>query len=120
MFQKIAYTCYPVQDMDRAVDFYKNTLRITLIFTGEEWSEFEIGGQRFALHKTPDRFSAATVATVSLEASPIELVVGKLIDQGVQMQQDIQFFSFGKLATFLDSEGNLLGLYEPPAKRSNR
>jgi len=118
MFQKIAYTCYPVRDMDRAVDFYRNVLELKPLFTGEEWSEFEIGGQRLALRKITS--PPATVATVSLEATPIENTIEKLKNRGVRLAQDVQAFPYGKLASFLDSEENLVGLYEPPVKKSNR
>ncbi|MFQ5672671.1 MAG: VOC family protein [Nitrospinales bacterium] len=118
MFQKIAYTCYPVRDMARAVDFYRDVLGLKPLFTGDEWSEFEIGGQRLALRKMAS--PASTVAAVSLEATPIEHAVEKLKSRGVRIARDVQVFPYGKLASFLDSEGNLVGLYEPPAKPSNR
>lgn len=116
MFQKIAYTCYPVQNMARAVSFYREVLGLILLFTSEEWSEFKIGSQRLALHKTNAPFTAVDVPTFSLEASPIEEVVEKLKSLGVQLAQGIQVLSYGKLANFLDSEGNSIGLYEPPVK----
>ena len=119
MFQKIAYTCYPVRDMDRAVSFYRDVLGLRPLFTCEEWSEFDIGGQRLALHKVSANPPEITAA-VSLEAIPIEEVIEKLKDKGVRLAQDIQVFPYGKLASFLDSEGNLVGLYEPLAKESNR
>jgi len=118
MFQKIAYTCYPVRDMGRAVDFYRDVLGLQPLFTGDEWSEFEIGGQRLALHKTPASSLVLEMAVVSLEARPIEQAVEKLKRRGVRLARDVQTLAYGKRASFLDSEGNLIGLYEPPP--SNR
>lgn len=119
MFQKIAYTYYCVQDMDRAVDFYRNVLGLNLLFKGEEWSEFEIGGQRVALHKSASSPSTPGGAVVCFEARPIEDAIEKLTDQGVRFVQELQVFPYGKSAAFLDPQGNLIGLYEPPPKSSN-
>ena len=116
MFQKIAYTCYPVRDMDRAVGFYRDVLGLRPLFTGEEWSEFEIDGQRLALHKIHVPFAAVEIAAVSLEAVPMEKVIEKLKARGVRFAEDMQVFPYGKLASFKDSEGNLIGLYEPLSK----
>lgn len=120
MFKSIAYTCYPVRDMDRAVDFYRDVLGLNLLFTGEEWSEFQVGSQRLALHKTENPIAAVEVATLALNASPIEETVARLKSRGVRVAHDIRLFPYGKLASFFDSEGNLIGLYEPPPIKSNR
>ena len=117
MFQKIAFTHYPVKNMDRAVEFYQNVLGMRLLFKGAEWSEFEIGGQRIALRHNPETLPATGGAVVSLEARPIEPAIEQLKNQGVRFVRELQIFPYGKLAGFLDSEDNLIGLYEPPQKR---
>jgi predicted enzyme related to lactoylglutathione lyase len=116
MFRKIAYTHYPVKNMNRAADFYQNVLGMRPLFRGDEWSEFEIGGQRIALHHDPADAYGIGGAVVSLEAYPIEPVIERLKKLGVRFVRELQILPYGKLAAFLDSEGNQLGLYEPPAK----
>ena len=104
--------------MDRALGFYRDILGLNPMFIGEEWSEFKIGEQRLALHKAP-KSPAIITAAISLEAIPIEEFIEKLKGKGVGLKQDIQVFPYGKLASFLDSEGNVVGLYEPYKKKSN-
>ena len=116
MFKKIAYISYSVQDMERAVKFYGGVLGLKLSFKGEVWSEFEIGGQRIALHKTHSPLPKAGGAVVSFEAKPIEDAMEKLKSRGVRFVDDLRVFPYGKLAVFLDSEGNLVGLYESPSQ----
>jgi len=116
MFDTIAYTCYPVQDMERAVDFYRNVLGLKILFRGKEWSEFEIGGQRLALHKAASPCTTGGGAVVSLQAKPIEDTMEQLKKRGVRFVAELQVFPYGKLAAFLDSEENRIGLYEPPTR----
>ena len=37
---------------------------------------------------------------------------------GVKFTGPLNSYSFGKLVQFEDSEGNILGLYEPPQKKT--
>ena len=116
MIQKIAYIWYPVTDMNRAIEFYNELLGLTLLFKGEDWSELEIDGQRLALRKgaTQLEHSDLSVPGVSFLAQPIEQVIATLARKGVQFAEGLKLYPYGKLATFRDPDGNLLGLYEPP------
>jgi len=116
MIQKIAYIWYPVLDMDRAVEFYHELLRLTLLFKGEDWSELEIGGQRLALRKVNalPGHNNSVVPGVSFLAQPIEQIISDLSGKGVHFTEELKVYPYGKLASFLDLDGNILGLYEPP------
>lgn len=116
MVEDIAFSYYCVTDMDRAVQFYEKTLGLSVLFKGEEWSELQINGYRIALHKTDEPKIRKGGAVISLLAKPIENVILDLKSQGVRFVQELQVFQYGKLAEFLDSEGNIVGLYEPPSK----
>jgi len=116
MIQKIAYIWYPVTDMDRAIEFYHELLGLTLMFKGEEWSEFNIDGQRLALRKEAGfpEYKDLSIPGVSFLAQPIEQVIATLSQKGVQFFEELKVYPYGKMATFRDPDGNLLGLYEPP------
>jgi predicted enzyme related to lactoylglutathione lyase len=116
MIQDIAFSYYCVEDMSRAVQFYEKTLGLTVLFTGEEWSEFSIQERRIALYKSTKPVPIHGGAVISLLAKPIEKVIDRLKSEGVHFVKEIQTLPYGKLAEFLDSEGNVLGLYEPPPK----
>ena len=47
----IAFISYPVCDINKAVEFYQKVLEIEPLFLREDWAEFELDGQRFALQK---------------------------------------------------------------------
>ncbi len=117
MITKIAYTSYPVTDMDRAVEFYHDLLGLDLLFKRADWSEFMIGGQHLAIHKveSPLAKNNQTGARVSFRACPIEAVVEQLKAKGVRFTGELEVHPYGKMIYFLDPDDNLLGLYEPPA-----
>ncbi len=115
MIKKIAFTSYPVTDMERSVDFYGNVLGFNLLFKREDWSEFDIDGQRLTLHKEeiPSGKNPGGRVIVSFEAKPIEKIVESLKVKGVRFKGEVEVYPYGKLAWFLDPDGNILGLYEP-------
>lgn len=122
MIDKIAFTHYNVSNMDRAVDFYQNALGLKLLFKREDWSEFEIGGQRFALRKVGNspQNSMPGGAVISFQAEPIEDVIASLKKRGTPFIEELRVFDYGKLATFADPDGNRVGLYQPPEKSNRR
>jgi len=119
MIGKIAYIWYPTTDMDRAVEFYHHLLGFKLLFQREDWSEFAVNGQRFALRKVTEISAPAATGTpgVSFLASPIEDMVNLLSLKGVRFAERPQEYPYGKIASFRDPDGNILGLYEPPPSK---
>ena len=118
MIQKIAYFWVPITDMDRAVEFYHQLLGLKLLFKRQDWSEFDIDGQRLALSKKdfiPEHIELP-VPGISLLAQPIEQVIATLKQKGVQFTEELEVYPYGKLSSFRDPDGNILGLYEPPPK----
>jgi predicted enzyme related to lactoylglutathione lyase len=116
MIQEIAYFWVPVKDMDRAVEFYHQLLGLKLLFKREDWSEFDLDGQRLALRKVSALSvpGDSAVPGISLLARPIEQVIATLKQKGVQFTEELEVYPYGKLASFRDPDGNILGLYEPP------
>ena len=114
MIDKIAYIWVPTTDMDRAVAFYKDVLGFKLLFKREDWSEFEIGGQRLALCKVDTLHPSKTSPGVSFMAQPIEQVIDTLSGKGVTFIEELKVYPYGKLIHFQDPDDNILGFYEPP------
>ncbi len=113
MFNKIAFVSYSISDMKRSVDFYQSTLGLQLLLQVDEWAEFMIGGQRFAIRQTSEAVQQNT-AILHLETANIEDAVERLQAKGVAIHQPVKTYDYGKLACFLDPDGNIIGLYEPP------
>ena len=122
LFEKIAFTHYATKNLERAVEFYRDVLGLKLLLQTDEWAEFDIGGQRFAVHqlKSSETFQTVNPAVVSLQAQPIENAIEALKNKGVRFVQELQIRPHGKMATFQDWDGNLLGLYEPPGEKSHQ
>ena len=122
MIQKIAYFWVPVTDMDRSVEFYQGLPGFKLLFKRADWSEFDIDGQRLALRKV-DTLPAqrdSPVPGIAFLARPIEKVIAGLSQKGVHFTEELAVYPYGKLASFRDPDGNILGLYEPPPRPSLR
>ena len=122
MFQKIAFVHYCTENIDRALKFYRDILKLKLLVQNEDWVEFAVGDQRLALrHVNPmppkPEDSHPNGAMVWLEARPIEKVITSLKENNTKFVNELSVYSYGKTATFVDPDGNLIGLYEPPEKK---
>ena len=113
MQTKIAFTSYPVSDLDRAVKFYQKVLGIEPLFHREDWAEFDLDGQKLALQKVSPAISLDSIAVVYFLAQPIEGFVFRLKEMDIDLIGSIEVHSYGKLARFKDPDGNILGLYDP-------
>ena len=112
----IAFISYPVRDLKKAVEFYQKLLEIKPLFLREDWAEFELDGQRFALQKVNELKPQQTGATLYFKAQPLEKHIARLERIGAKLMDTTKFYSYGKLVRFHDSDGNIFGLYEPPVK----
>ena len=106
----------PVQDIERAGAFYQNTLGFSLIKRDGPWAEVDAGGLNIGLNgREPEgaQSSGGPVITFQPE-SGLDRTVEDLKGKGVQFPAEISEHDWGRVATFNDSEGNKLQLYEPP------
>jgi catechol 2,3-dioxygenase-like lactoylglutathione lyase family enzyme len=121
MFQRIAFIHYCTQNLERALEFYRDTLGLKLLVQNEEWVEFDVGGQRLALRQVdsmPAKLEESNPngAMIWLEANPIEESIALLRKNKINFIKELEIFSYGKTAIFTDPDDNPIGLYEPPAK----
>ena len=112
----IAFISYPVRDLNKAVEFYQKLLEIKPLFLREDWAEFELDGQRFALQKVNELKPQQAGATLYFKAQPLEKHIARLERIGAILMDTHEFYSYGTLVRFHDSDGNIFGLYEPPVK----
>lgn len=116
MIQGVANIWMPVEEIERAVDFYQNKLGLPMVKQDGEWAEFEADGLRIGLNgREPQgaRIGGGPVLTFSPGES-LEEAVDKFSNQGIEFAAGISEHPWGRVATFKDSEGNDLQLYEPP------
>ncbi len=116
MIKGVANIWMPVRDIERAVDFYHNTLGLEVVNRDGPWAEVESGGVRIGLNgREPE--GAGTKGGPVLSFRPegsLEETVEELQGQGVEFPAGISEHGWGRVATFKDSEGNDVQLYEPP------
>ena len=117
MVKGVANIWVPVEDIERALDFYKNTLDFPVIKQDGPWAEIAANGLNVGLNgREPQgaRAGGGPVITFQPEAG-LEEAVENLKSKGVEFPAEISEHDWGRVATFEDSEGNYLQLYEPPS-----
>ena len=118
MLKKFSFVSYSVSNLQKSIIFYRDLLGLELILSNDNWAEFNVDGQRLAIHKKKDSTSlmGQAGATIYFEAKSIEAMVETLKVKGISFSGEIQIHSYGKLILFTDIDNNSLGLYEPPEK----
>ncbi len=107
----------PVQDIERAKGFYSDTLGLPITKEDGEWAEVDANGLTLGLNgREPSgaQGEGGPVVTFQPEGS-LEETVDDLKNQGVEIAAGISEHPWGRVATFKDSEGNDVQLYEPPS-----
>ncbi len=117
MFRGVAVVWMPVQDIARAKGFYRDTLGLQITKEDGDWAEVDANGLTLGLNgREPEGAGSGggSVVTFQPEGS-LEETVSNLKEQGVEVPAEISEHPWGRVATFKDSEGNDLQLYEPPS-----
>lgn len=117
MASGVAAVWVPVQNMDRALNFYRDTLKLDVKSSGDDWSEVDANGLMIGLNarETATGGSGGGAVVTFQPDGGIDAEVQRLRDVGVEFSGGISDHPWGRIATFKDSEGNDLQLYAPPA-----
>ena len=116
MVKKVSNVWLPVEDMQRALGFYRETLGLTVEMEGPDWSELDASGLSIGLNaREPRGAKADGGAVITFSAPDIDAEYAALQGKGVQFTGEVSSYDWGKVAPFKDSEGNDLQLYAPPS-----
>ncbi|MHA7144318.1 VOC family protein [Arthrobacter sp. TmT3-37] len=118
MAQGIAAVWVPVEDMDRAVAFYRDTLGLSVTMQDTDWTEIDAGGLTIGLNareNTHGGSGGGAVISFSPEGSIEDEVQRIAARGGASIEGEISEYPWGRILPFKDSEGNDLQLYSPPA-----
>ena len=103
-----------VQDMDRALRFYRDMLGFTVQFEQEDWAMFQ---ERVGLMLSPEPLDQDNVSLnavmLTLNVDDAHGAYHELIDKGVAFLVGPTDVGGAIVASFRDSEGNILQLLEP-------
>ncbi len=116
MASGVAAVWVPVDDMDRAVSFYRDILGLQVTSQQQDWSEIDAGGLTIGLNgreATASHADGGAVVTFQPDGG-IDGEVDRLTRAGVQFAGGISDHPWGRIASFKDSEGNDLQVYAPP------
>jgi predicted enzyme related to lactoylglutathione lyase len=114
MIDGISVVWVPVSDMDRALEFYGDTLGLDIEQQEDDWSMVVAGAVRIGLNGRNEENSGGEGGAVIAFAvsDDIEDSVSELSAAGVEIAGGVSEHPWGKVATFLDPDGNELQLYE--------
>jgi catechol 2,3-dioxygenase-like lactoylglutathione lyase family enzyme len=114
--------CYNVEDMNRAVSFYRDVLGLRVVDQNPYWTSLDVGGVRVGLHwaegaKIPyiarDDHGPHAGACLTLRVDDVNRTVAELSQRGVRFLGGVTNAPWGSLATFEDPFGNVLKLMQP-------
>jgi len=117
MFKKVAFTVYPVTDLQRAQEFYETTLGLAPgnAMGGGKWVEYDLpGGGCFAITTMLGNVKPSQNAggSVALEVEDLTSLTATLEERGVSFKMPAMDLPTCKMCVILDSEGNALILHE--------
>jgi predicted enzyme related to lactoylglutathione lyase len=113
----VATVWVPVDDMERALGFYADTLGLPVRMRTDEWSEIDANGLTIGLNAregTAAHADGGAVISFQPDGS-LDDEVSRLAGAGVGFTGEVSEHPWGRIAPFKDSEGNDLQLFEPPA-----
>jgi predicted enzyme related to lactoylglutathione lyase len=106
----------PVEDLDRAIGFYRDTLGFTLLFTAPpQMSFFQCGSVRLLVGVPPEDHPRQRVPAVYFQVPDIQAVCDELSERGVALGDQPRVVHRTEttelwLAEFLDPDGNQLAV----------
>lgn len=113
MIQALDFVGVPVENLDRAVAFYRDTLGLKCLGQAEHFAEFDLAGNTLSLN-TPtawgNAFTPLPMGTIALRVDDMDASVAALRAKGLELGNP---FDTGvcKMAFFQDTEGNGLFLH---------
>lgn len=116
MIEGVASVWVPVDDMGRAIGFYRDTLGLDVTDHDGDWAEVQANRLKIGLNaREGDGAGAQGGPVIAFEPeNGIEETVEELRAKGVEFPGEVSDHPWGRIATFRDSEGNDLQLYAPP------
>jgi len=116
MIGGVATVWVPVEDVGRAVEFYRDALEFNVKQQDADWAEIDANGLLIGLNGRERRGAGGDggpVIAFQVDDS-LETAVEALQERGVTFDTEISEHPWGRIANFNDSEGNDLQLYQSP------
>ena len=118
MLRKVAFTMYPIRDVDRARAFYEDTLGLALGSMGHQgeqyWIEYDLpdGGCLALTNFVEDTPSDNSGGTIAFEVEDLDALVADLKGKGVNFKSEMIHSPVCRMIVVNDSEGNAILLHQ--------
>lgn len=117
MLKKVAFTMYPVLDINRAREFYEKTLGLSVskVSAGGSWIEYDLpNGGCFAITTLAEgvKPSENSGGSIAFEVDDLDTLVSRLKSDGIKFKLDIFPSPVCRMAVIIDSEGNAVTLHQ--------
>jgi lactoylglutathione lyase len=111
-FRKLGAVILLVSDMNKSVQFYRETLNLPLKKESDEWTEFFNKETVLALHpvKHKEKLKSGQHILLGFSASDFDSTVDKLKEKGVVFFKNPKEEGFGKHAIIEDPDGHLISI----------
>lgn len=111
-FRKLGAVILLVSDMNKSVQFYRETLNLPLKQESDEWTEFFNKETVLALHpvKHKEKLKSGQHILLGFSASDFDNTVDKLKEKGVVFFKNPKEEGFGKHAIIEDPDGHLISI----------
>ena len=123
MFEKVAFTMYPVRDVARARAFYEKTFGLAPGSAGNQgdnwWVEYDLpGGGCFAITNfIDDAPRAGAGGAVAFEVEDLDRLMQDFKKKGVEFKSDVIHSPACRMAVRLESEGSFILLRRLKSKK---
>lgn len=108
LLQPIVYT----RRMEDAAAWWSAVLDLPPAYQSEMWTTFPVGGATLALHHVVEVSEASRLALSLVSVDPLEVVVERLADRGIEPDAPIAVQPFGRQVGYRDPDGNLIQVNE--------
>ncbi len=121
MFTEIFALCLLVNDFEKSLDFYKNTLELEVNSTNSKFADFKLGATSLAIFQKDEAtqmFSSKYIKTgggsvIAFQVTNINKSCESLKLKGVEIIEDPKTTAWGqKVAYFLDPDLNIIEISE--------
>ena len=114
MITAMAFTVYPVSNMERGRAFYEHVLGLQVSYNYRDvWVEYDVGDTTFAITTTEmGHMPGAKGAVVAFEVSDIEAFVQRMKERAVSFVTEIFETPVCRMAMIEDPDGNHIAIHK--------
>jgi predicted enzyme related to lactoylglutathione lyase len=114
MITSIAFTVYPVSNMERARTFYEHVLGLHKSYAyHNEWVEYDLGESTFAITTTDMGHTPGSKgAVVAFEVSDLDAFVQKMKERAVVFVTEVFDTPVCRMAVIEDPDGNHITIHK--------